>query len=236
MKRIQVIDISEGELPLDICWHNLKVADELHNLTYFICASSGWLSLNPSKTYQDLEKELREKNFNTHLIAVNKRNIPGMELMMPDGMNAQHECIFSCRPTEYALRELLQHSGSYDENFKKLMYAGSYRAITDINNADDPHMIKFDDNEKNKNNSIMQNKKKIMIETVSVQMFFDEITNKCQDQYGKPPTPKMIAMNYHGGPIMGFFVGDALLSNIGFSMRYGSDGHQIVEFVNLQNL
>src|SRR5437868_10173808 len=57
------------ETKLDICWHNLLMADKFHNIKYFTISVISWFKLNRNKNYQDLEKELRRRDFNTLLIA-----------------------------------------------------------------------------------------------------------------------------------------------------------------------
>jgi len=69
MIRINIVNPEKNETKKQICYHNLTVADQYHNLGYFIAASQAWLKHNPTKIFQDLEKMLRKNNFNTHLYA-----------------------------------------------------------------------------------------------------------------------------------------------------------------------
>lgn len=234
MQQLKIIDAIENELPIDICWHNLSVADKFKNFAYFIPCALGWLDLNPGKTFQDLEKELRDKDFDTHLIATNKRDITGVDLKMPNNSDAEYECIFSCRPKEDALKEILQHSNSYEENFQKLSQAGSYKTIASANEIGDPSLIELNKKEKNEMQLVRENKKKYQLETISAENYINAIINDCQTNYGITPTSKVMGMGPSGGPVFGLFINEnTIISNIGYSLSHDSNGKLLMRLVNL---
>ncbi len=116
-------------------WHNLKTADIHHHFPVFNAAALGWFRLYPNCNFQDLETELRKKNLQTHLIATpfTKHDKEIYSLTYPlktkeerekEGIPPMYKVTFSCRPVEYALKELLKYSTSYGENFQKLKITG----------------------------------------------------------------------------------------------------------------
>jgi hypothetical protein len=233
MQRATVVDIQENENPEDVCFNNLKVSDEFRNLAYFISSSMGWLNLNPGKNYQDLEKVLREKNFDTHLIATNKTQ--DVKLQMPDKTDAEYVCTFSCRPKNDALKELLQHSKSYEENLEKLSKAGSY-VVDDKKDLENPNVVKLTDPQVELHKMISENKKKIKMEKVGVEKFLTETIEMCEKECGKTPEEKIVGMMPNGGPIFGLFVGDQLVTQYGFTIDYNEKKEELMKMVDLRTL
>jgi hypothetical protein len=123
MNSIHFEDPSSSDDEESILWHNMKICDDIHNLRLFISCSMGWVRLNPEKNMQDLESELRKRNFNTHLYA---KEIPrnSQYTLKLNSKNCDYECIFSCRPAKLALEEVLKFHDTYDTNFEKLANSG----------------------------------------------------------------------------------------------------------------
>lgn len=163
---IKVIEPSNPN-PFDICWNNLKEADTNYCLEIFCAAAEGWSKLNPTKNYQDFEKELRDKNFNTYLIAGKPKIYPGLKLLnLQNNQICQYECIYSCRPKSFALQELLEHWPTYKENFNNLSNSGRFVA-DHINNIPlDKDFKKIDDGAKNFIIDISENK--IIIKIIKI--------------------------------------------------------------------
>ena len=125
--QIRLEDPKEGEAVEEIFWHNMKQSDILKNPQLFGCGAYAWLKANSTKNYQDLERELRVRGFETHLIAV-PGCYPGIKYgLYQNGkyLEVEYCCIFSCRPTELATQELLSYWSSYEENFSNLPRAGN---------------------------------------------------------------------------------------------------------------
>ena len=80
MYRIILTDPSTNESPNDILFHNMASADKNYDLNVFIGASNAYFKQNPSKNFQDLEKELRKRDFNTHIIAVPVPSLPPKQI------------------------------------------------------------------------------------------------------------------------------------------------------------
>lgn len=138
--RVIIEAVKEGDTEEEIVWSNLKVCDAIQNPALFGFCASAWLRINPAKNYQDLERELRERTFDTHLIAVDNLNqfrLGSVEPHSPDlkdvknaiyqngkWVEVEYSCIFSCRPVPFAMEELLTYWPSYDDNFARLPRAG----------------------------------------------------------------------------------------------------------------
>ena len=86
----------------EISIHNLSKADKYLNLKFMIASSIGWLKANPDLNIRNLEEKFREKNFNTHIIM------------------AHDSIVFSCKPKDKALNELLSYWTTYNDNFNAL--------------------------------------------------------------------------------------------------------------------
>lgn len=234
-------DPLETETIEEICWHNLMTADKYLNLQYFIAAATGWIKLNPTKNYQDLEKELRTKNLNTHLIASKSKNISGTHLGLcgnNDKTDCEYECIFSCRPKEFAVKELLEHWPSYDINFEKLDKAGSIIADSDDNDAiDNKNFKKFNDQEVSSVSLIADGKKKLTIVQISPEKFLSNLIEMAEKKFNKTPSEKIVGLTKSSGePIFGLFLEDKLLSDIGFVIKINSQGDKSMELFDLKKL
>ncbi len=117
---VAFVSASEEETPADVCWHNLLFADRVHHLEFFAVSAHGWVK-HTASDYQQLERRLREHNCDTQVIAV-----PGNgRYALPWNARAcGHWMLYSCRPRQHALEEMLQYCESYDENFARLADAG----------------------------------------------------------------------------------------------------------------
>jgi hypothetical protein len=132
--------------PLELVWNNLKVADETLNLMCFCSLTSRWFDLSPGKNFQDFEKELRERDFNTHLfVSIPPENIKHqLRLRKSDTPNSEYKyrCMFSCRPKDAALQEVIQATGSsYESNFENLEFAASIHVDENENLESDAQRI-----------------------------------------------------------------------------------------------
>ncbi len=211
MIKTKLYNPMDNETTDQICWHNLTIADKYYDSQFFIAATKGWFEFNSGKNYQDLEKELREKKLNTHIIA--------------RPTNDNYECIISCKPYKYASEELLQYSNSYEENFKNLGKIINNQNIESNTNNDDY-------------NFISNNLKKLDITLVSSESFLNELIEMCEKEYNTKPTEKIVGILPKGGPIFGLFINDNLVSNYGFVMGQilGNDTNNTMKIVDLKSL
>ncbi len=194
--------------PLEVAWANLTVADKELQLDVFASASMAWLAVNSTSTYQDLEAELRKRNFVTHLIAVPNR-FPAFPLRVPNKSNTQcvFECLTSCRPHPFAMKELLTHSTSYEENFAKLAVSGSV----------DMGSVVAETTEEHKQSDIVRisrNEALIDVAVITAEKFTEQIKAMC-------PTAELVLYGtaYDGAPVMVFAVGNTIVSDIGLLVR-----------------
>jgi hypothetical protein len=253
-------DVGVDEDKTDVAFHNMKIADQIHKLQIFIGGMAGYFNANPSKTYQDLELELRNRNFDAHLIAKqppqnNKQVL--YRLFMPNIKNDQteykYECIMSCRPKEYALKELLETWGSYEENFEALKFSGMVCAV----DANKPPIEKHQLSELYGNleridmvgetdpiRQMQNNLVKVKATFISVEEFVSDIFAKTKLEHGEDPKLSLYAMSHTGAPIMAIVLGDKIMSNMGIMIQYEiqyemSDDEQkkqVMSLVDLTNL
>jgi hypothetical protein len=210
----------------EVAWHNMRVGDEHLNLEIFIGGSMGWLKANPTKNFQDLEKELRDRNFSTHLIAKDDPNINGTSISLPNrgnnGVKYIYQCVMSCRPPKYAMEELLQSSSSYEENFEKLKYAGILCGMHENEHVEDESVRKLEGHKQTDMQKLSENRVKVSVETVSAEQFINDI----KSQYPDVSTP-IIAMRNDGSPIFAFVSNNTIVSQYGFSITATPTGHKI---------
>lgn len=232
---MKLINPEPDENEESICLYNLKMADKHHNLSSFVSASMGWFKLNPTKNYQDLELFFRKNNFDSHLYAIKPR-VPDSILGINGKTNNKYiyECIFSCRPKKYALKEVLEYWPNYKENLHQLKFAGSIilnekgeEKIKEI-----PNTGKIDDMQIDTYNLISLNLKKIIFENLSINEYLENLNTSCVNKFGKNLVKKVVATNKYGGNIYGLYVDDKLISDIGLSVRI-VNSNEIVDLIKI---
>lgn len=237
MRQISLVDPDPTETLGDICWHNIVTSDKYHDLQSFSAASMAWISLNPDKNFSHLESELRLKNLNTHLLACNPKEIPDTYLGLYRDSDSvtqyEYQCIFSCRPAEYALEELLLHWPSYEDNFNHLDRAGILIAKDANQIKPDADVQLLDDKQKSLYQLIQANEKKLVIVVLSAQEVIEQLISKCVEKFGKKPEEKLVAMSPNGSPIMALFLDNQLISEFGFVTEI-VDGKSVTSFIKLQ--
>lgn len=245
MYNIEYEPVDDYENATDIAFHNMKIGDDIHHLNTFIGGQSGYFFANPSKTFQDLERELRDRNFNTHLIAMNPPNkdkfkyILGTPHNKSDNVEYKYECITSCRPKEYALKELLESWDSYEANFEALQYAGTV-IVDDKKAKDNITDLMNDNNERFELTSksdpiqlLMKNKLKAKITFLSVGEVISQISANIVETTGINPTMSFYGMTKNGNPIMVFTVNNKIVSRTAVCIEYDQDGKQIMNLLTI---
>jgi hypothetical protein len=159
---MQLVLPNEDTTMEEICWHNMKQCDDAKHLTFFSASTQAWFKLNPTMSYQDLETELRKREFDTHIIAAPNNGHVKYDLGRYYDPNAKninytHYPIISCRPKEHALKELANYHPSYEHNYRKLDKVG------DIMNVHAFMPINEDD----KLEKIVTHERKIYVELVA---------------------------------------------------------------------
>lgn len=220
----------------ELFWHNFKIADSEHALSLFISIALGWFQKHPERSYQDLEKLLREKDFDTYLIAI-KPNLFATgklaTLQEGDTYNPVYECIYSCRPKPNALKELLTHSKTYEENFEKLAISGRV-IVEEISKLEQEKDVKmFNNEEQNVSDKLRNCEIKLGVKRIPATEYFSQLVDDYAEQYNKPIKTPIIAMNSKGGPICGIVIENMLVSPIGLSVYYDKDGQKVAEIVKI---
>ena len=244
MLRVTYSEPGKDETPEAIAWHNMREADPHHKLDVFMSGARGWLKANPGKTYQHLEKELRDRKLQTHLIAVKpKAKRVGMHLDWPwpcpvqeDKATAkadkadtkqptpapaspEYECIFSCRPTSDAVKEVLQHWPTYDANFKALANAGSYVMEDDTDVKPDLMDIELLTPARRQGlDAVMTNEVKCSITAVEAKKWLQTL----QKASNGKAQPLLVGMMADGGPLFALVVNGTTMADSHYTV--GSDG------------
>lgn len=233
MNKIYYDKVEESDDPTEVAFHNMKFADNILDLQIFIGGEMGWLDANPSKNFYDLEVELRKRNFNTHLIAKPPHIIsPDSKLGFPkrnEDIEYIYECITSCRPTKYALEEVLSAWPTYEDNLNALK--SSANIIISQTTVLPKEDLKIDEDDPV--NMIAKNKVKVRIETLSADEAIEKIIENTKKSLGKAPSMTIYGMSHLGGPIMAFVVDNKIVSNIGVCIEHDSEGNKIKRLCNL---
>jgi hypothetical protein len=234
MRRVSLSDPAPTETASQIAWHNLKVADEHHDLALFCGAAFGWFKAHPEANYPDLEKALREQKLQTHLIAV-KVTAPKdgswklTPLPTPEGKTARptpnYECTYSCRPSEAAKKELLQHWPSYETNLAALAEAG-VRQVASAEDVKKAGGKPLPDDVGSTVNLVMRNEKKISISVTSAQQAIQHMEEGLAKACGgRKPDHVLVGISGRGEPIMGLIgsnaSGEKMMGQIGYIVSGG---------------
>jgi len=226
-----------------IIWENFITADKNHKLDMICCLSTEWIKTHNDKNLQDLEREFRRKKMDTYIISENKgkerRDHCELSLFREnDNITYEHEVVFSCRPPNYAMEELLQHWSSYDENFMALAQTG-FIVVKDekccVNNRNECFR-EISKEQLSNLDLIARGIKKLEVVRQTVDEVVENINNKCEQKFGKKAEMKIIGMNYNGGPIMAFFIDNKIITNVGVSVAYDCNGNMRHDLININEL
>jgi len=242
LRKVELSKPPDTMEPVDVAWANMKVADQTHNLEWFIGGAMGWLRANRDRkvNYQLLETELRKRDFETHLIA-RKPTLTGCSLHIPYGLSPElmdYECIMSCRPRQYAISEMLESAASYEENWARLAFAG-----TVMQDPDEQEMVKeavsagsvrlLREKEKSLMERFSNNEVLVQVHEVS----FNDHMTQLEAQF---PGLRMVvyAMASNGSPILVCVAGEprAIISEIAFMVTAGPNGTKMIRPIHLDSL
>jgi len=232
-------DVNDTDCKSDIAMHNMKCADESLDLKLFIAGSMGWIKTNSTKSYADLETELRNQHFNTHLYA-RKPQLPvdcKLSMMRKDDETKYiYECIFSCRPKAFALKEVLSFWPTYEDNLEALKVAGGI-VLDDSNKKiaeQQDNFCALSEKDIDVMTLISENKKKVVLKHKTAQEVVDEMSKQIYKQTGIVPTHSVFAMLSKGGPLFGLSVNGKIASNIGYTITHDHEMKPIMELIKLQ--
>lgn len=212
----------QGMSPEAVAWANIATADRTHNLRWFIGAASGLHRVCPELTLQDLEVQLRQRNMHTHLIAA-RPTLTGCRLVWPPTQphreeNLEFQCIYSCRPREAALAEVLQHAASYEENWERLTRTGVCTVIA-VDEIPLPQVQLLDTDERVLMQKLHHNQVLITATDITLAQHMAELRADWPDM-----KMCMIGMDTTNGcPIVASFsaaAGNKLVSNVGFMIKH----------------
>lgn len=181
--------------------NNITEIDKIMNLELMSIVVESYYRLS-KKGYQDLETEMRKRDLNVGLIAVDwkKDNTYAKIVKLGKGVILDRKYIdqykekklkkgmvkkehiapyvvfISCRPREYVIKETLTHSKSMEENFKKLKNSGTLIMFSEGEVLDKNDKIIGQSELFSK---IQEGKKKIVLEEVDLKEAFEDHTKKC---------------------------------------------------------
>jgi len=235
MFKTSFIEPSSTMTEKDIAVHNMREADNSFSLQYMIVSTMGWQKANDNGKYQDLEKFLRDGEFNTHIIAKAPLLLANCEIrnmITKETIGLIYEACFSCRPKEIAMKELLQSWNSYEDNFEALEKTGSIcvKDKKEIKNKDDVKIFNRSERsnlEKLQNNSVL-----LKIERLSSSEFLQQLRDDIKKTFKCDPKEMLVGLLSTGEPIMTYVVDGRIVSNYGFCVSHEED----VQYINIVEL
>ena len=193
------IDWVDCELTLSNIWHNIESIDPLHRLELMTMFTHSYYKFYENKISPAiLETELRSRNLNVGLIAVDWTKDPYYKKIIEDKTGvilkrkyfhlyfgkknslsnidpdhlAPYVTYVSCRPRGAVIAETLTHSQTMEQNLKKLTEAGDVLIRDNRENFLDESDIKIDQSDLN--SQIQSGTKLIKITNLSLQEIFEK--------------------------------------------------------------
>jgi hypothetical protein len=212
------------EPSVDTFWDNLRNAEQAKSLAHVCMVVESYFHLpgNEAATYADLETAIRaEGTLQLGLIA-SATNLPGGPPPTSSHGPTKGELqpfalVVSLRPRANVEAETLTHAPSMEENRTNLLHAGSGLDTNLYSPAlQDKPFVRLALG-------------KMRLEPVSLQNVFSAAVEK-----HPTATQAVVAMGKTGGPIIGLFVGNERVCDVGMYIYFDAHNKQVVEFVTLQ--
>lgn len=238
MYRISYDKITESDKPSQVALHNLQVADKyLHEKLMSTCVRA-WIKANPNKNYQNLEKTLRSKKLNTHLLAKPIDVKDNMKIAF-GADEKKYECECICKKSSEALEEILEYWPTYAKNFNALADSGDLISELEFDKRvaisaepakkKDPAQQQEEQAakviDKDPFIDVEDNKVKVAFYELSSLEFIAQVEQNLRDKYGRKPDHTVIAKTKDGFSIVGMFMNNMLASNYGY--KCSEDGKQV---------
>lgn len=225
----------------DIAWNNVVEASKAHSLSVVLTPVIAWACEHPESSFQDLEMKLRENNVDLAIIAdVNKTyDFPNSEVRSPFdiSLKKKYGIILSCRPQEYALKEVLEHSKDYDTNFNLLNDCG---ILGDKFKEEPEKGTTFRDlkkgNPDDPTTKILEAKVRMTIDIISNERMtemLNEDINKAMKKTGEEPQTALFGMAHDGSGVFAFSHEGKCISQFGMMMGFNREGKQCCKTVLL---
>ena len=214
----------------DLALDNLRTISKTSNITLCVNAAMAWWKYNPGMKTTDLEKKLREENIDIYLIsALHDYDKTKYRLSVPFEPESSGErlLILSARPKEYAMKELLEHASSYEENFSRLDEAGMMAPVG----------LKFSELE-NKLETDMDKLKDVFgeleVSITPLDEAFNNTLKEYKQKYNKEPEMAAHSINRHNGSFNMALVHEGkIICDIGLNITHNEEGEKVISYVSL---
>ena len=145
--------------------------------------------------------------------------------------------IYSCRPKEEALKEVLTYAKSYEENFSRLDEAGVLMEKgSDINSKKDKSIEPYE--KQDIYQKLQHNTALIEVEIITEEQYEDRLKSDLENSKsttGKEPEVKLIGMAKDGSGVYAYFMDNRLVSNIGIMMGFNKNQQMEQKCVSIQD-
>jgi len=213
----------------ELSFDNLRTVSTEPNVTVCMNAALAWWKYNPGMKITDLEKKLREENVDIHFISASiEYDKTKYSLTLP--FEPYHSCnrmlILSARPEEFAIKELLEHASSYEENFERLDEAGMMIPIdlkfSEIQNKLETDMDKLKDAHGELEMSI-----------TPFDVFFTNAVEEYKQTYHKEPEMTLHSIGPEGSFNMALVHEGEIRCSVGLNITHDKDGEKVIKYIQL---
>lgn len=219
---------------------NLLTAVKLGSLDLLIATGSAWL-MYYRKTPKQLSLYLNEKELPVLLEAQNPQE-GTVSVNLLTKKKVEDTFIFHIGTDKYLEEQRTKFKYlDENENLEKLEVSGLMTHPSIFSEGNKEKLEKFGDikpldklDSKNKMTLLCNGHIKLNIENKQIDEILDEDMKKAKEKYPEAEvTNTMVGMGPSGGPILGFFINDKLISQIGVTIFFDKTGKQVMEYVLL---
>lgn len=247
VQQVTIVKADPDLSPKEVVWENIETAIGSHNLQLAMYAVISWLKVGLG-SFQDLETRLRENDLPLYIIASDK--VPeGLKVLDIETKEPRKYYLFlSLRPKEFAMKELLTYSSSYEENFEKLKNLGMLvsgnvelkEESTESSEEDDVGEIPVTTTNQDKFQKRMHTGKwKIVLKTVDPETILTQDCKKAEEN-GYKVDAALAGMGPNGEGVMAMQgthkdTGEkGVISSIGIIIGYKGD-KKVIKYVPLDD-
>ena len=127
MQRIEFQDAPDSMTRDDIIWKNLNIAVACNNMGIVFNAMTAWLKYNKNLGYKGLEKQFRKEKIDAYILAKPTTVKDRQDMRFVDQYTLRelnYQLIVIMKSDKEALKEILTHHDTYEDNFNNIPNAG----------------------------------------------------------------------------------------------------------------
>ena len=233
----------------EVVVENLRQLAPSHNMDLILKGVLGWLNVTDGATLRDMELRLRKEELDVYLVADSNfdRDMFGLNMKNKSADELEHHCFVICREKEPAKKEFMERyraMGFADETYEELVEINLERlsktGFLGPKNAGGANMFSSasSPSEESMGPYRMLQYGRVLVEREVVDPMeqFVKQYKLAKEKFGEEPEGRIIGLGKTGGPIMGFYVKDHLVSDLGIHTYHNDKGEKVNEVYPLSQL